>query len=235
MCTLKNFPSNPEHTIQWALDLFQGLFKNGPEIIGQYLESDSTLEFREKFFSTSSDSLLVLKETLCDEFPKDFESCVIWATRLFVNSFRNAISQLLFNFPPDAKTSTGADFWSGPKRCPIPIELDLSIPLHREFIFAAARLRADSYSIEIPIIPIDLEAMVYKAAIKPFMPKCGMKIATTDREAEQEKTEESSSDIFSLLPAPNEVIGCHPRPLTFEKVPFLFDVRMIMIISTFPL
>ncbi|KAM0682782.1 E1 ubiquitin-activating protein [Mitosporidium daphniae] len=217
VCTLKNFPSNPEHTIQWALDLFQGLFKNGPEVVGQYLESGSLGEFRDRFSSNSPDSIVILKETLLDEFPKDFESCLIWAMKLFVGSFRNPISQLLFNFPPDTKTSTGADFWSGPKRCPTPIELDLSIPLHQEFIFSAARLRADAYSIEIPSAPIKLEDILCKAKIEKFVPKDGMKIAKTDREAEQEGAKEVSLDLFSLLPEPNKVATCHPKPLSFEK------------------
>src|SRR4051812_37722613 len=31
ICTLKNFPSKIEHTIQWARDAFEGYFKQAPD------------------------------------------------------------------------------------------------------------------------------------------------------------------------------------------------------------
>ena len=31
ICTLKNFPSKIEHTIQWARDAFEGWFKQAPD------------------------------------------------------------------------------------------------------------------------------------------------------------------------------------------------------------
>ena len=62
---------------------------------------------------------------LIDEKPKSFEECVHWARNLFDAWFRNEISQLLFNFPPEQITSTGLRFWSGTKRCPRSSEFDV--------------------------------------------------------------------------------------------------------------
>lgn len=40
ICTLKNFPHEIEHTIQWARDLFGGLFTNGAETANQFLADE---------------------------------------------------------------------------------------------------------------------------------------------------------------------------------------------------
>lgn len=41
LCTLKNFPYQIEHTIQWARDFFEGTFVEGPNECNKYLESPS--------------------------------------------------------------------------------------------------------------------------------------------------------------------------------------------------
>ncbi len=38
ICTLKNFPNAIEHTIQWARDMFEGLFTTPAEMANQFLE-----------------------------------------------------------------------------------------------------------------------------------------------------------------------------------------------------
>ena len=37
-CTLKNFPYQIEHTIQWARDFFEGIFVQGPNDCNEYLK-----------------------------------------------------------------------------------------------------------------------------------------------------------------------------------------------------
>lgn len=37
ICTLKNFPNAIEHTLQWARDMFEGLFRQPVETAAQYL------------------------------------------------------------------------------------------------------------------------------------------------------------------------------------------------------
>ena len=45
-------------------------------------------------------------------------ACVGWARRKYESYFVSRVTQLLHNFPPDAKTSAGLAFWSPPKRVP---------------------------------------------------------------------------------------------------------------------
>jgi len=73
---------------------------------------------------------------------------VEWARLYWEDQYVNQIKQLLFNFPPDQITSSGQPFWSGPKRCPDPLVFDVNDPMHLDFIYAAANLRAEVYGIE---------------------------------------------------------------------------------------
>jgi ubiquitin-activating enzyme E1 len=43
VCTLKNFPNQIEHTLQWARDWFEGTFKQAPEDVNQYLTNPEYL------------------------------------------------------------------------------------------------------------------------------------------------------------------------------------------------
>jgi ubiquitin-activating enzyme E1 len=37
ICTLKNFPNAIEHTLQWARDMFEGIFTQNPQNASQYV------------------------------------------------------------------------------------------------------------------------------------------------------------------------------------------------------
>lgn len=55
---------------------------------------------------------------------------------------------MLFNFPPDQTTSSGQPFWSGPKRCPEAIQFDVTNPMHLDYVYAGANLRAEVYGLQ---------------------------------------------------------------------------------------
>jgi ubiquitin-activating enzyme E1 len=44
ICTLKNFPNQIEHTLQWARDMFEGTFSQAPLSAKQYLEEQDFVE-----------------------------------------------------------------------------------------------------------------------------------------------------------------------------------------------
>merc|ERR1712142_646377 len=113
ICTLKNFPNAIEHTIQWARDMFEGLFKQASETIQQFLSDPKFVQKTMKLPGMQPmETLETLKKSLIDERPHSFEDCVCWARKLFQENFSNSIRQLLFNFPADQKTTSGAPFWS---------------------------------------------------------------------------------------------------------------------------
>lgn len=148
ICTLKNFPNAIEHTLQWARDNFEGLFKKNTENASQYLTDPDFLERTTKLPGVQPiDVLESVKAALVDERPKSFEDCVSWARFHWEDQYANQIKQLLFNFPPDQLTSTGQLFWSGPKRCPQALSFDVNESLHLDYVFAAANLKAEVYGL----------------------------------------------------------------------------------------
>lgn len=148
ICTLKNFPNAIEHTLQWARDMFEGLFKQSAENASQYLTDPDFIERTLKLPGVQPIEVLEsVKAALVTDRPKSIEDCVTWARLHWQEQYSNQIKQLLFNFPPDQLTSTGQLFWSGPKRCPMPLTFDINNPLHLDYIVAAANLKAEVYGI----------------------------------------------------------------------------------------
>lgn len=46
VCTLHHFPNQIEHTLQWARDLFEGLYKNSADNVNSYLTNAAFVEVR---------------------------------------------------------------------------------------------------------------------------------------------------------------------------------------------
>lgn len=128
ICTLKNFPSAIEHTIQWARDTFEGLFTTPAELANQFLEDPRAFFERvdKMHAGQKMEMFLSVKKALVDDRPQSSEDCVKWARLYWENHFVNEIKQLLHNFPAEQVTSQGAKFWSGSKRCPHPLKFDPS-------------------------------------------------------------------------------------------------------------
>jgi len=84
-------------------------------------------------------------------------------------------------------TSHGVKFWSGAKRCPKPITFDPNNAEHRQFVLAAAFLRAQMYNMK----PCEDENHVAEVAaqvqVPPFEPKSGVRIAVNDADLQQQQ------------------------------------------------
>uniref|UniRef100_A0A663FIF7 E1 ubiquitin-activating enzyme n=1 Tax=Aquila chrysaetos chrysaetos TaxID=223781 RepID=A0A663FIF7_AQUCH len=125
ICTLKNFPNAIEHTLQWARDEFEGLFKQPAENVNQYLTDPKFVERTLRLAGTQPLEVLeAVQRSLVSERPRAWPDCVAWACRHWHRQYSNNIRQLLHNFPPGQKTNSGTLFWSGPKRCPHPLVFD---------------------------------------------------------------------------------------------------------------
>ena len=243
ICTLKNFPNQIEHTLQWARDAFEGTFTQAPLAALQYL---SEADFLEKTLkaqgSTPVETLEKIKKILVDDIPNSFEDCVGWARRFFQDLFHNQIAQLLHNFPADQTTSSGALFWSGPKRCPKALNFDPAVAVHMDFVVAAANLLAAVYGIEgknqnfgyILILTSfffslgtrnreSIANIVSGVKVAPFQPKEGVKIAANDSEAQSmAQSEVTDQDKVTLIVGElpkRETIGKTVKvlPADFEK------------------
>uniref|UniRef100_A0A1S4H7Q4 E1 ubiquitin-activating enzyme n=2 Tax=Anopheles gambiae TaxID=7165 RepID=A0A1S4H7Q4_ANOGA len=188
ICTLKNFPNAIEHTLQWARDTFEGIFKQVAENAAQYISDPTFIERTLKLPGVQPlEALESVKKALIDDRPKSIEDCVKWARMYFEEQYSNQIRQLLFNFPPDQMSSTGQPFWSGPKRLPEAITFDPEEPLHLDYIFATANLKAEVYGIPQQRNRDAIRKIVMTIEVPKFTPRSGVKIAVTDSALQAEE------------------------------------------------
>uniref|UniRef100_A0A3P8YWS5 E1 ubiquitin-activating enzyme n=1 Tax=Esox lucius TaxID=8010 RepID=A0A3P8YWS5_ESOLU len=171
ICTLKNFPNAIEHTLQWARDEFEGLFKQPAENRTLKLPGAQPLEVLEAVY-----------KSLVTDCPNSWADCVTWARYHWQCQYSNNIRQLLHNFPPDQLTSSGAPFWSGPKRCPHPLEFSTSNDLHMDYVMAAANLFAQSYGLPCSTDRVAVAKILDSLSVPTFVPRSGVKIHVSDQE-----------------------------------------------------
>lgn len=230
ICTVRNFPYSADHTLQWAVETFESLFKQRPEDVNAYL---SSRDFQESIRKANPSARLPILETLRDALvrhkPLSFEACIHWARLQFEDLFSNNIKQLCFNFPEDMITSTGAPFWSGTKRAPIPITFDATSSLHYDFIVAAANLQATVYGLKGCQDHALFMNVLQHIQVPPFQPKEGIKIATSDNElrsggqqkgylnSEDNDVVEACEALARELPTPASLAGYRLSPIEFEK------------------
>uniref|UniRef100_A0A8D3CNN1 E1 ubiquitin-activating enzyme n=1 Tax=Scophthalmus maximus TaxID=52904 RepID=A0A8D3CNN1_SCOMX len=184
ICTLKNFPNAIEHTLQWARDEFEGLFKQPPENAMQYLQDPKFMERTLKLPGAQPVEVLeAVFKSLVTDCPHSWAACVAWARNHWQCQYSNNIRQLLHNFPPDqVHVDSGAPFWSGPKRCPHPLEFSTSNELHMDYIVAAANLFAQTYGVQGSTDRAGVVKILQEVKVPTFTPRSGVKIHVSDQE-----------------------------------------------------
>ena len=225
ICTLKNFPNAIEHTLQWARDQFEGMFTQSQENADQYLREPAKFVDRTKRLqgAQSLDTMESVRAVLIHQKPNSFEDCVAGARFSFEELFSNTIKQLLYNFPKDQVTSSGALFWSGPKRCPSPIAFDPDNDLHLDYIVAGANLRAYNYGLKPNADRGHIRKILEHVKVPEFVPKAGVKIAVTDAEAQAQQNDSPMGDddtfnqIAGELDAAKSSFPSKILPVDFEK------------------
>jgi ubiquitin-activating enzyme E1 len=229
VCTLKNFPNQIQHTLQWARDWFEGAFKQASEEVNSYLSMPAAQYLESLQPNNKMETLLILQRTLVDERPTTFEDCVTWARLTFEKLFNNQIRQLLHNFPEDQITSSGTKFWSGSKRCPKALTFDLDEKDEDagmrncfDFVVAAANLRAEMYGIKGKTDEEYFRQTLKDVIVPDYQPESGVKIAAND--AEEEKNNEpmdtgdaEADEIWGSLPKPSELAGFRLAGIEFDK------------------
>lgn len=195
VCTLKNFPNEIQHTIQWAREQFETFFAQPGEQANKFLSDERGFnDHVDKLISGQAIEILQkVKEALIDSRPTCPEDCIRWAREQFQELYHNAIAQMLHSFPPDQLTDSGAKFWSGAKRCPHVLNFDPSKEEHFNFVYSASILKAQMYGVE-PILDREEVVRIALSCIpEPFQPRAGVRIATTDAEAREQNERGASA------------------------------------------
>jgi len=151
MCTLRNFPNQIEHCIEWGRAAFNENFVDKASEAVDYLDKPEAYLAQLVRNNTTAgriDELRKIKSIADLKKTGSFIGCVEFARLDFEKKFNNDIQQLLHVFPKDYKDKEGQPFWSGPKRCPHPIKFDSSNDIHLLFVISGANLLAGNLGIE---------------------------------------------------------------------------------------
>jgi ubiquitin-activating enzyme E1 len=199
ICTLKNFPNAIEHTLQWARDEFEGLFKQPSENAMQYLSDPKFMERTLKLPGAQPLEVLeAVYKSLVTDCPHSWADCVAWARNHWQCQYSNNIRQLLHNFPPDQLTSSGAPFWSGPKRCPHHLEFSTSNELHMDYVMAGANLFAQTYGMPGSTDRAAVVKILEELTVPTFIPRSGVKIHVSDQELQSASASVDDSRLEEL-------------------------------------
>lgn len=223
VCTLKNFPNQIEHTIQWAREQFDELFEKPVASVNQYLsQSDYLASLASSDESSYKQQVEQIQSYLVDERPQSFDACIVWARRKFEENYVNTIKQLLFNLPADAKTTTGQPFWSGPKRAPTPLTFDAQNELHMAYIVATANLHAFNYGLRGSRDVSYIAAVAASVDVPEFVPKTAH-VQINDNDPAPSGPSNAAEDqvdveeLVASLPEPSSLAGFRLQPADFEK------------------
>uniref|UniRef100_A0AAQ4QMG9 E1 ubiquitin-activating enzyme n=1 Tax=Gasterosteus aculeatus aculeatus TaxID=481459 RepID=A0AAQ4QMG9_GASAC len=197
LCTLKNFPHRIEHTLQWARDQFEGLFKQTPENVNLFLRDDGFVERTLGLGDAEALEVLwglwsSLQNTEAGgQRPTSWEDCVSWARCKWETLYNNDIRQLLHCFPPGEVTAAGLPFWAGSKRCPHPLTFDPNNTTHMDYVVAAANLYGQIFRISGTRDRASITKTLEKVRLPSFTPKSSVKIHLSDEEMEEDKQDDA--------------------------------------------
>ncbi|KAH9853563.1 ubiquitin activating enzyme [Lenzites betulinus] len=219
VCTVKNFPNQIQHTIEWARQEFDSLFVKPPQVVNSYLSEPNFLENNLRYSGQQKEQVEQIASYLVTSKPLTFEECIVWARLQFEEKYSNSIKQLLYSLPKDAVTSTGQPFWSGPKRAPEPLTFDSNNPIHLQYIIAAANLHAFNYGLRGETDPAVFKKVADEVIVPEFTPKSGVKVQINDNDPtpSNDNGDSDLADYLKQLPAPSSLVGYRLNPVEFEK------------------
>ena len=206
MCTLRNFPNQIEHCIEWGRDKFNELFVDTPSDVVSFLDNQNIFITNLKANSTSSGVLATLERM--NNFIKmkqsnSYDSCVQLARNQFNAYYDHTIRDLLAMFPRDHKDKDGQPFWSGPKRAPSPIAFNANDETHINFILSYANLIAATLNIAQVQNVETIRKMVKKVKASEYVPK---KIEVKLPEEEKNGQAEQAQEAAEAAPEDDEAI-----------------------------
>ena len=198
-CTLKMFPEEAIHCVEWARDQFGKKFTQLPKALNKRIEEAKNNEENEDIKLTRK-TIKWLKK-----IPKTFDDCLKIARDKYNKVFVLNIKQLLYSYPLDKKDKNGKLFWTLPKRPPVPLDYSIDDQLCTDFISAYACLIANMFNIKIPYDkprdPKNKKDMIIKTknmAVEEFKPN-ELKAKEIEKEVDesenQEKKEKNENEI----------------------------------------
>jgi len=151
MCTLRNFPNQIEHCIEWGRDKFNELFVDTPGDLKSFLDNKDAFVKNLKDNQTSAgvrSTLERIESFIAMKKENSYGSCVKLAMETFNAYYDHSIRDLLSIFPKDHVDKEGQPFWSGPKRAPSPVPFNAADDMHIGFVMTYSNLIANALDIK---------------------------------------------------------------------------------------
>lgn len=201
VCTLKNFPYLIEHCIQYARDLFEGLFNQSINNFIKFVNDYDSLKN-----SSISDLVSIVKDIkfVINNIPKNYDDCLRYGYILWKQLYFDQITELTNKFPENHLTEDGIPFWSGSKKYPKSLSFDPNDKLHLNFVIYTANLWSQIFNISIN------DDDVYNKIQKI--------ISRGDNDYNNKDINyDNKEDILNELPNPLNFKNIKVNPLEFEK------------------
>ncbi|XP_013776079.1 ubiquitin-like modifier-activating enzyme 6 [Limulus polyphemus] len=158
LCTIKSFPSQLEHTVQWALDKFTRLLYQKPIMWNQFwIKNRHVQDILVKLESGDPVENIFCVAKFLKVRPYSFEDCVRISRIQFEKYFNHKALQLLGVFPLDSKLRNGTFFWQSPKRPPKPLNFSWEDEQHRLFVISMSKLLATIWGIPLTSADTNLD------------------------------------------------------------------------------
>ncbi|XP_062516487.1 ubiquitin-like modifier-activating enzyme 6 isoform X2 [Corticium candelabrum] len=195
-CTLKSFPANIEHTIQWARDKFESQFFQKPSLFNKFWEKykPPAVVLRKLEAGERLEGVKVAAKLLANR-PEKWSDCVLMARVKFEKYFNHKAKNLIHAFPLDTKMKDGSLFWQSPKRPPVPLNFDFNEPDHLSFVTSFAKLYAQEWGMDIDksaSAPM-MDSFLKSCDIPEFKPT-GKRIETDESVKKPEKEDIAGSE-----------------------------------------
>jgi|694.fasta_scaffold101824_1 ubiquitin-activating enzyme E1 len=220
VCTIKTFPNEIEHVIQWSREQFEDLLVQKPKYALEYFQGKDKNQLLQM---PASDALTVVDgvKYVLNNMPKSFDDCIKFAYNQWYEYYNFQIDQLLYKFPSDSVTSTGSLFWSGAKKCPHVIDFDLNNVNHLGYIVALSNLWAHVFGMSYNKDMEYIKRILHKFIPPKSVINKDIKISVNDEE-EKKRIEESTklidvSELIMSLPDHNTLQLTNIIPHEFEK------------------
>ena len=218
-CTLKFFPSKIIHCISWANNHFIKFFNEDIKYIksmhyhfkdfyDDLIKKDLELEIVYKKLKKYFKLFKIANE-------KNFDKCIKFGIKKYVKLFNTNINFILECYPPNKISKiTGKKFWSGSKRLPHPLILDINSELCFQFIKSFSCLLSNALDIDVSNYNINNYIIEY---CKGFKMKEIKKKELKDKSFYQEKINEIHENILNYFSKEKVNKQINYKILNYEK------------------
>ena len=204
MCTLRHFPSQITHCIEWSRDIFNDYFITTVNDIKYFFTNFE--EFKENIKKEGSstenlEKLDELKKIINFVINNDFNKVIEFAVKKYTDNFDWRIRQLLYNFPPDYKNEEGGPFWSGAKKLPHPIPYDANNDLCFLFVKRYAFIISHALGLNVTKEQLSdeyIKKISSEIKIPTFVPKT-VKIEVSENKENQNNNNQKGEVVISDL------------------------------------